>query len=97
MRAEKIVNMLLELPLTQQLGGYLAVRYEDLVVNGTRYLLEQVAAMLGLDALPEKCKLQQPEPWRLGKRKIDPGLRNWISDHLVQEVEALLDYPYIQP
>jgi hypothetical protein len=94
LRSDKIVNFLLEVPLTQRLGGYLAVRYEDLLLNGTRPMMEQVASMLGLSELPAKCKPQGAEPWRLGKRKIADGLRQWVKENLNVGTERLLEYPF---
>jgi hypothetical protein len=92
LRSEKIVNFLLEIPLLHNLGGYLAVRYEDLLLNGTRTMLEQVAEMIGLSELPARCKPQPPSPERLGRRQIPVGLRKWVDDHLILHTERLLGY-----
>ena len=93
LRAEKIKNFLIEIPQTHKLGGYLAVRYEDLVMNGTRTMLEQVAEIIGLpDGLPQSCKPTLPSPNRLGRRKIPDGLRQWVEDNLLLETERLLGY-----
>jgi hypothetical protein len=92
LRSDKIVNFLLEVPLLQDLGGYLAVRFEDLVQNGTRAFLEQVGAMLGLPELPPECQPQEPRPEMVGRRKIPDGLRQWVEDHLVLRTERLLGY-----
>jgi hypothetical protein len=92
LRSDKIVNFLLEVPLLQDLGGYLAVRFEDLVQNGTRAFLEQVGEMLGMPELPPECKPQDPRPEMVGRRKIPDGLRQWIEDHLVVRTERLLGY-----
>ena len=83
LRSDKIVNFLLEVPLLQDLGGYLAVRFEDLVQNGTRAFFEQVGKILGIDELPPECQPQRPLPEMVGRRKIPDGLRQWIEDHLV--------------
>jgi hypothetical protein len=95
-RADKIVNFLLEVPLIhRRLEGFLAVRYEDLILQGTQSMLEEVARMLGLpDGLPSSCKPQEPQPWRFRKREIPKGLKQWIDEHLNHETERLLDYPF---
>jgi len=95
LRSDKILNFLLEIPLTIRLGGYLAVRYEDLVTNGTRSVLEQVSHMIGLEELPRNCTPQVAQRSRLGKRHIPESFRSWIMHHLNPEVERLLGYPFI--
>ena len=93
LRSDKIVNFLLEVPILQDLGGYLAVKFEDLLQNGTRTLLEKVADMLGIEGgLPETCRPQGPKPEVIGRRKIPLGLRQWVEDHLVLRTERLLGY-----
>lgn len=92
LRSDKIINFLLELPLLQRLGGYLAVRYEDLLLYGTRGMLEHVAKMVGLSDLPESCSPQAPQPWRLGQSNIPDGLRQWVEQNLILETERLLGY-----
>ena len=93
LRSDKIVNFLLEVPILQDLGGYLAVKFEDLLQNGTRALLEKVADMLGIEGgLPETCHPQGPKPEVIGRRKIPPGLQQWVEDHLVLRTERLLGY-----
>ena len=92
LRSDKILNFLLELPLTQRLGGFLAIRYEDLLRNGTRAMLEQVGEMIGLAELPASCTPQTAQPWRLGQRKIPNGLRQWVEENLILETEKLLGY-----
>jgi hypothetical protein len=47
LRADKIFNFVLELPLYMKLGGFLIVRYEDLLRHGTLPLLQQIARMVG--------------------------------------------------
>jgi hypothetical protein len=81
----------LELPLTQSPGGYLAVRYEDLLQKGTRAMLEKAGEMIGLAELPASC-IPQAAQWRLGQRKITDGLRQRVEENLVLETEKLLGY-----
>ena len=91
LRSEKIKNFLLEVPLIHRVGGYHAVRYEDLLANGTRAMLEQVATILGLPGIPDSCNPQLPAPDRR-RRKIPDGLRQWVEDNLILETERLLGY-----
>ncbi|CAB9530446.1 expressed unknown protein [Seminavis robusta] len=91
LRAEKILNFVLEVPLLMALGGFLAVRYEDLVKHGTQGFLEQVAHLLDLQ-LPSSCKPQPPRPERLGRRTIPSKVRMWMEERLVLETEQLLGY-----
>ena len=92
LRSDKIVNFLLEVPLLQDLGGYLAVRFEDLLRNGTATFLQQVGEMIGIPQLPPECQPQGPRPEMIGRRKIPDGLRQWVEDHLVLSTERLLGY-----
>jgi hypothetical protein len=93
LRRDKIVNFALEIPLLTRLGGYAAVRYEDLLRNGTRFLLEQVADILGLDDLPATCRPSPPQPDRLGKRVIDSDFRKYVEEYVAASAsERLLGY-----
>lgn len=92
LRSDKIVNFLLEQSLLQPLRGYLAVRYEDMVLNGTREMLEQVAKMLGLPGLPSHCNPQPPSPERLIRKAIPEGLLQWVEDNMNVNTERLLGY-----
>jgi hypothetical protein len=92
LRSDKIVNFLLEQSLLQRLRGYLAVRYEDMVLNGTRDMLEQVANMLGLPGLPSDCSPQTPSPERLIRKDTPSGLRQWVEDNINVNTERLLGY-----
>jgi hypothetical protein len=92
LRADKIVNFVLEVPLLQDLGGYMAVRFEDLIQNGTRSFLEQVGKMVGIQDLPPACHPQEPRPDRIGRRNIPEGLKQWVEDHLIRRTERLLGY-----
>jgi len=91
LRSDKILNFVVEIPLLMQLGGYWVVRYEDLLRDGTRPLLEQMADMMGI-GLPQVCRPQPPRPERIGHREIPEGFRQWIEEHLVLETEQLLGY-----
>lgn len=93
LRAEKIVNFLIEVPLVyKDLGGYVAVRYEDLVRDGTRPFLELVAGLLGLKNLPPDCTPMGPQPERLGRRNIPEDFRRWVVQHMDPDLEHLLGY-----
>lgn len=92
LRSEKILNFVLEVPLLMRLAGFSAVRYEDLLLRGTRFLMEQIADMMGLQDLPESCKPLPPQPERLEHRQIPAGFRSWVEDRLVMDTEHLLGY-----
>jgi hypothetical protein len=92
LRSEKIFNFLVELPLLVKLGGFSAVRYEDLLRNGTQSFLEQIGRIMGIDELPASCKPTPPQPQRLGARKIPDGLKEWVNQHVDVERERLLGY-----
>ena len=92
LRREKIVNFALEVPLLMQLGGYAAVRYEDMLRNGTRFILEHVARMMGMDELPAGCRVTDPQPDRISKRIIDPEFRRYVEEHVDVATERILGY-----
>jgi hypothetical protein len=92
LRRDKIVNFALELPLLMKLGGYSAVRYEDLLQQGTRFLLEEIASMFGMDELPASCRPTDPQPERIGKRQVPPDFRAYVQEHMDQATERLLGY-----
>jgi len=93
LRADKIHNFFLEIPLLMQLGGYAAVRYEDLLRNGTQLFLQDLANMMGLEQLPRACRPQPPNLERIGhRRRVPAEVKQWLEEHLVLETEQLLGY-----
>ena len=94
LRSDKILNFFLEIPLLMNVGGYVAVRYEDLLQHGTQTFLEQLARMMRMPSLPGACRPQEPHPERIGHRSasIPPKVRQWVEDRLVLETEQLLGY-----
>lgn len=94
LRSDKILNFFLEIPLLMDIGGYAAVRYEDLLQHGTQTFLEHLARMMGMPSLPKACRPQEPHPERIGHRSasIPPNVRQWVEDHLVLETEQMLGY-----
>jgi hypothetical protein len=92
LRSEKIFNFLVELPLLVKLGGFSAVRYEDLLKDGTQSFLEQIGRIMGVDELPASCKPTSPQPERLGARDVPDGLKEWVNQHADVERERLLGY-----
>lgn len=92
LRRDKVVNFALELPMLMRIGGYMAVRYEDMLRNGTRFVLEQIASMVGMEALPSHCQTTGPQPERLGRRLIPQDFRQYIEDHVDLATERLLGY-----
>lgn len=90
MRSDKILNFLLEVPLWTDIGGYYAVRYEDLLSNGTDFVIRDLSRLL--DQKPSCSRSVPPQPERLSHRKIDPEFRLWINEHKNRDLEGLLDY-----
>jgi hypothetical protein len=98
LRSDKIVNWVLQMPLILQIGGFMVVRYEDLLKYGNEFLLQQVADILATNddakgaALPANCEITGPQPARIGKRKIPDDFRDWINQNVDVERERLLGY-----
>ena len=100
LRSDKIVNWVLELPMLLQIGGLVVVRYEDLLLRGTEFLLQQVANILAMEdgneieipSLPAECKPALPQPERIGRRQIPDDFRKWIQQNVNAETERLINY-----
>jgi hypothetical protein len=106
LRAAKIVNWVLELPLLMRLGGFLVVRYEDVLERGNAFVMHQVASILNGDEeadttplsngpsqrVAPTCSLTGPQPHRIGKRQIPPEFRAWVNQHMNVEIERLVGY-----
>jgi hypothetical protein len=92
LRREKIAHFLLELPLLYRLGGYVAVRYEDLLLDGTHNLIQTVSEILGVDAIGNTCTPAPPQPERIGHRTIPDDFRKYVSDNVDRATERLLGY-----
>lgn len=91
LRTDKIVNFLLEIPLIMQPGGFVPVRYEDLLRQGTQFVIDQVAEVIGRAPVAD-CQGTPPQPERLGRRALEAGFREWIDQHVDPQVEGLLGY-----
>jgi hypothetical protein len=93
MRADKMVHWILQIPLLLNIGGFLVVRYEDLLRHGNEFLLQQVAAILhNTNVLPAHCAVTAPQPHRIGKRHIPDDFREWIHQNLDETTERLVGY-----
>ena len=98
LRSDKIVNWILQIPLLMKIGGFVVVRYEDILERGNEFFLQQVNALLSnhpVDSqhpLPKHCSVIAPQPDRIGKRYISPGFRDWINRNLDEETEHLVGY-----
>jgi hypothetical protein len=98
MRSDKIVNWILQIPMLMRIGGFLVVRYEDILEQGNEFVLKQVNAILNnqpitsRQSLPEHCSAIAPQPDRIGKRHIAPDFKEWINRNLDVETEHLLGY-----
>ena len=89
LKADKMAHFLLELPLRMKIGGFLPVRYEDLLRQGTASLIRQIADMVGIEP---PCTPTCPHPDRMRARSIDPEFQKWIQDHMDVATERLLGY-----
>ena len=93
LRTEKILNFILELPMLTDLSGFMIVRYEDLLRNGTQFVLDQLRDRLGLPpSATAKCHVQTPQTDRLDQRRIPEDFRQYIRQHLDADMERLLGY-----
>lgn len=93
LRADKIANHVLHLPLLFSIGGYVLVRYEDLLEKGTQFLMQQVSQAVGLQGvLPQQCNPAGPQPDRLRQRVVPKGLKEWIESNMDVHTERLLGY-----
>jgi hypothetical protein len=98
MRSDKIVNWILQIPLLMRIGGFLVVRYEDILERGNGFFLEQVNALLtnnpidSKQSLPKQCSVIAPQPDRIGKRYIPPDFKDWINKNIDVESERLIGY-----
>lgn len=95
LRSDKIVNMVLQVPMLTALGGYMVVRYEDMLRRGSSFVLEQVAEIVGMDKslIAKECPTAaKPQPERLGKRFVQKGFQAWIEENLDLDRERLLGY-----
>ena len=98
MRSDKIVNWVLQIPLLMKIGGFIVVRYEDILEGGNEYFLQQVNAIVNSHStdhpksLPKHCPVIAPQPERIGKRYVDPDFKDWINLNLNVETERLIGY-----
>jgi hypothetical protein len=103
LRSDKIVNWILQLPMLMRLGGFVVVRYEDLLERGTQFLLQRVAHILAepnvalssslkSTSLPATCQPTPPQPERIGRRHVPSDFRRWIKEHVTVETERLVGY-----
>jgi hypothetical protein len=93
LRTEKLVNFVLELGILLDLAGLMIVRYEDVLRNGTDFVIEDLREILQLPAhVKESCTPLPPQPDRLRGRPISKDFRRWIHKHLDRPVEHLLGY-----
>lgn len=87
LRADKITNWIIQLPLLLQLGGFILVRYEDLLRNGTSFLLDMVSKVVELSPT---CPAVPPQE---RSRRFVPGeFRDWVYRHIDCEREQLIGY-----
>jgi hypothetical protein len=98
MRSDKIVNWILQIPLLMKIGGFVVVRYEDILQRGNEYFLQQVNAIVNnktIDShqsLPKHCSILAPQPDRIGKRYVPSDFKDWINRNIDVETEQLIGY-----
>lgn len=89
LRADKIRNFVLHVPLLLPHHSVVVVRYEDLLRNGTQHLLvDAVARAVGVAPV---CTPPGPQPTRQ-RRQADPAFRRWMAQHIDLDTERLLGY-----
>jgi hypothetical protein len=86
-RTAKIKNFL-EVQDHWDLGGFLAIKYEDLKEQGTQFLLEAISKEFGIK--PE-C-VPQPPNAKKGNHALDPDFVKWITENADWETEAKVGY-----
>ena len=94
LRSDKIVHMLLELPLLlPNLGGFIAVRYEDLLVDGMSPLTNWISQNV-VNGVPCHKPPARPQPHLLHSRQdsMPKEFKNWIRSHLNRNTERMLGY-----
>lgn len=89
LRRDKIVNFVLQIPLVLRIGGFVVVRYEDVLRRGTGFLVDQIAEITGR---PASCDPTPPQPERLGQRPIPSAYRTYIENSLDGDTEQLVGY-----
>jgi hypothetical protein len=67
---------------------YEAVRYEDVVQNGTEALIRRLEQALDIKA---QCRPDPPKPLKL--YSVGGEYLQWLNDHIDWSVEALIGYP----
>lgn len=93
LRAEKILNFVLEIPTLMDLSGFMIVRYEDVLQDGTQFVLDQLQEILHLDdAHMRRCRVIPPQPERLGSRPVPSDFRRYVREHMDPDMERLLGY-----
>jgi hypothetical protein len=94
LRSEKLVNFALEIPLLMKdLSGFMIVRYEDLLRNGTHFVVEQLREILNLPPpAVAHCRPTPPQPDRLHARPVPLDFQAYVESHVDANVERLLGY-----
>jgi hypothetical protein len=87
LRAAKIHNFL-DLPKKWDFGAFVAVRYEDLIVDGTISFIRDIAKQLGVK---QQCKPKAPKKSTL-HYPLDEEWMRWITDHADWEAEARMGF-----
>lgn len=86
-RTAKMKNFL-ELPDKWELGGFLAIKYEDLKQHGTQFLLDVISKEF--EILPQ-CEPTPPNAER-GDHELDTEFQQWITENSDWETEANMGY-----
>jgi len=66
----------------------LVIRYEDLITEGTAFLLEELERATGIEAA---CEPQPPQPERV-KREMNQDFVRYLRDHIDWKAESLIGY-----
>ena len=91
LRRDKILNFAIDVPNIDFVKGFISTRFEDIMVDGFEFLIDQVETFTGMKA---QCKSSHKEMEWL-PRKLDKDFVRYINDHLDWKSENLVGYKKI--
>lgn len=89
MRADKIRNFL-ESAEYSNVRGFWHYRYESLLKQGTKELIEKIERATGAKRHPDQCNIYEPQNRR--QRAMNPEFIDYMSDHVDWKAEAMIGY-----
>jgi hypothetical protein len=101
LRTAKLLN-LLSIPKMWKVYGFMHVQYEDLVMHGTRAILQNISNLIlqnddnhddSNSPPPYRCRFLPPMKKKFhSKYKLEPAWKEWIEQHVDWDVEAKVGY-----